>query len=278
MARTGVLLAVIVAVLLVGVPSATAGKYDLDMTRLYLFDAGNEQSPDQNFKGLMGDLGVALAPRFLGPATTVGALGFQVAFDYSMTNISENADHWKTVMTDPAGGGKGADSFLSTMHLHVRKGLPFSAEVGGTFSKLFNSDMWGVGFEFKYSALEGYINLPEIAFRATVSTYMGSRDFTLLTAGGDVVVSKKIGIVGLFKVAPYVGYNFMYIHGGSNVVLLFNPNNAGIAEQRVFQTAHVLKHFAVLGFQIVSTIVNTGFEASITEGMQTYSFRLGVEF
>lgn len=265
--------------------SVYAGKYDLDLKRLWKLEDNKWTLVGKDyFEGLIGDIGSTVAPRFLGPAATLGSLGFQVALDWSMTNIPENAERWQYVMTDPTSGSgqQGADSFLQTLTLHVRKGLPFSAEVGGTFTRLLNSDLWGVGVEMKYAALEGFTYLPELSFRGSISTFLGTRDYALLTAGGDVILSKKIGIAGLFKLAPYLGYSLLYVHGSSNVIPVDietagNPVTANITQQ-VFESADVFKNYFVAGFQVVGTIVNGGFEAAITSNLQTYSLRLGVEF
>ncbi len=264
--------------------SVYADKYDLDLKRLWKWEEGKTAIINEYFAGLVGDLGSTVAPRFSGPAATLGSLGFQVALDWSMTNIPENAKRWQDVMS-PYGAStpsEGADSFLQTLTLHVRKGLPFSAEVGGTFTRLLNSPLWGVGVEFKFAALEGFTYLPELSFRGAVATFLGTRDYALLTASGDVILSKKIGIAGLFKLAPYVGYSLLYTHGSSNVIpveisSVGNPPTISI-EQQVFDSADVFKNYFVAGFQVVATVVNAGFEAAITQNLQTYSLRLGVEF
>lgn len=261
---------------------ALADKYDLQLKRLWYTNPSTGSATllgKDDFKGLMGDLGSVVAPRFLGPAATLGSLGFQLAVDWSLTNIPEDAMRWQRVMTDQTPGAKqeGADSFLQAVTIHARKGLPFSAEVGGTFTKLLNSNLWGVGLELKYSALEGFTYLPELSFHGGVSTFLGTKDYALLTASADVILSKKIGIAGLFKVAPYIGYNFLYVRGSSNVIAV-NIDGTGNIEQQVFDPANVFKSYFVIGFQVVATVVNTGFEAAITQGIQTYSIRLGVEF
>jgi len=125
-----------------------------------------------------------------------------------------------------------------------------------------------------------------LSLRGSVSTFLGTRDYALLTAGADAILSKKIGIAGLFKVAPYVGYSFLYVHGSSNVVLTFcddrDPKTNGpcteLPEQQVFDAANEFKNFFIVGFQIVGAVANGGFEAAVTSGFQTYSLRIGVEF
>ena len=37
-------------------------------------------------------------------------------------------------------------------------------------------------------------------------------------------------------------------------------------------------HYGVLGFQIVAVVFNTGFEAALSKDVQSYAFRIGVDF
>jgi len=265
--------AMLLAVLVVAPGPAEASKYDLKLSRLAMSDGVKIPSADKYFKGLMGDLAAVLAPRFLGPATTAGALGFQIDLDYSFTDIQENAHRWQAVMR---GEATGAHSLLHALQVHVRKGLPFSSEIGGTFTKLVNSDLWGIGLELKVSPLEGFHNLPEVAFRSSVNTFLGAHDYSLLTATADLQISKEIGIAGLFKLSPYGGYAFQYAYANSNVVSVFDT--AGNATPITFDTANVFMHYGVLGFQIVAVVFNTGFEAALSKDVQSYAFRIGIDF
>jgi len=263
----------LLAILVAAPGPAEAAKYDLKLSRLALSDGTKIPGADRYFEGLMGDLAAVLAPRFLGPATTTGSLGFQVDLDYSFTDIQENAERWQAVMR---GDSAGAHSILHALQVHVRKGLPFSTEVGGTFTKLINSDLWGIGLELKVSPLEGFRKMPEVGIRASVNTFLGANDYSLLTATADLIISKEIGIAGLFKLSPYAGYAFQYAYANSNVVTVFD--DAGGASPITFDTANVFMHYGVLGFQIVAVVFNTGFEAALSKDVQSYAFRIGVDF
>ena len=263
----------LLAVLVAAPRPAEAAKYDLKLSRLAFADGTKIPGADRYFEGLMGDLAAVLAPRFLGPATTTGALGFQVDLDYSFTDIQENAERWQAVMR---GESQGAHSILHALQVHVRKGLPFSTEIGGTFTKLINSDLWGIGLELKVTPLEGFRKMPEVGLRASVNTFLGANDYSLLTATADLIISKEIGIAGLFKLSPYVGYAFQYAYANSNVVNVFD--NEGLASPITFDTANVFMHYGVLGFQVVAVVFNTGFEAALSKDVQSYAFRIGVDF
>jgi len=292
MSRTVALLVSVTLAVLLVVPEARADKYDLKLSRLLWNQSGGRASQleaDQAFEKLMGDMGTALTPRFLGPSATLGSLGFQIAFNYTLSNIPENADYWVDAMSptgrpeDPAVTAEGADSFLQTLQFSFRKGLPFSIEAGGSVTKLLQSSLWGVGLELKYAALEGFAFAPELGFRGGVSTFLGSRDYAMLVASGDAILSKKIGVAGLFKLAPYVGYNLQYVHGASNVIPVTFLDQAGtkVDDQAVFAAADVFRHYITMGFQVIATVVDTGFEVGFdvqSPDHQSYSFRLGVEF
>ena len=291
MPRKAAALLTLALVSLAFAPMAHADKYDLRLSRLFKQEISGTKivyklKGDKYFEQLMGDMGSALAPRFLGPGATTGSLGFRIGFNYSITNIPENSDAWVNVMSpsgaigDPAvANPEGADSYLQTIQFHVRKGLPFSAEVGGTITKLLQSNLWGVGLELKWAALEGFRFAPEIAFRGAISTFQGSKDYALLVASGDTIISKMIGIAGLFKLGPYLGYNFLYTHGSSNVIALPKAGNA--VDQQVFASANDFRHYIAFGFQVVATVVNTGFEVAVSPAdveMHSFSWRLGVDF
>jgi len=284
------LVAVAMAVVLVA-PAARADKYDLKLSRLLWSPSGARTAQleaDKSFEKLMWDMGTALTPRFLGPAATLGSLGFQIAFNYTLSNIPENAAHWQDIMSptgrleDPSSTAEGADSFLQTFQFSFRKGLPFSIEAGGSVTKLLQSGLWGVGLEMKYAAFEGFTFGPELAFRGGVNTFLGSRDYAMLVASGDAILSKKLGVAGLFKLAPYLGYNFQYVHGASNVIpVTLDVAGTKVDDQAVFSAANVYRHYITMGFQVIATVVDAGFEVGFdvqSPDHQSYSFRLGVEF
>ncbi|MBM4355702.1 MAG: hypothetical protein FJ109_18255 [Deltaproteobacteria bacterium] len=293
MSRTVAFLVSVAVAVLMAAPTARADKYDLKLSRLLWGQSGGQAAQDQAdkaFENLMWDMGTALSPRFLGPGASLGSLGFQIAFNYTLSNIPENSDHWIDIMSptgldeDPAvGTATGADSFLQTIQFSFRKGLPFSIEAGGSVTKLLQSNLWGVGLELKYAAFEGFTFAPELAFRGGVSTFLGSRDYAMLVASGDAILSKKLGIAGLFKLAPYLGYNLQYVHGASNVIPVSFLHQGGtkVDDQAVFAAANVFRHYMTLGFQVIATVVDTGFEVGFdvqSPDHQSYSFRLGVEF
>jgi len=107
---------------------------------------------------------------------------------------------------------------LTTMQIHVRKGLPFSFELGGTLTKLMESDMFALGGELKWAFNEGFYYLPDIAVRVAANRLLGSRDLDMLTGGLDVSISHPFGIGGLLSVTPYAGWNLLFVNASSHVL------------------------------------------------------------
>lgn len=270
--------------LFMGVPSvALADKYDIDYSRLG--EATNEGSAvtlvkDQlAFDNVVRDLGVALAPKFMGPASTLGALGFDLAYEISWTDINESEDYWTKAL------GEQADSMLTTSQLHVRKGLPFSLEIGGTLGHLHQSKIWTVGMDLKYALLEGFRVLPDLAIRSNIHTVLGPSDIHMLLTGGDVILSKEFGLGGLFRLAPFVGYNLVYVYGSSHQVSFFTPTcppddaqNNRCSKVDLFEEVGIFEHRGIMGLQLVAAYISMGAEVALSGNIRTYTGHIGVDF
>jgi len=264
--------------LLLSLPTSAWAKgdlYDLEFNRLV-----NQTKIDQNgFNHVVRDMAIAMAPKFLGPAATLGSLGFEIAYEMSWTDIVEDSDHWQTVIGD----GQEPDSALTTMQVHIRKGLPFSLEIGGNLTHLFKSDLWGVGLDVKFAPIEGFRYLPDLAFRANVNTVLGAGDIHMLLAGGDMIVSKEFGIAGLFRLAPYTGYNLVYVLGQSHQITFFptestDPCDGAESCVHLFDNVSEVVHRGVVGLQFVAAYVSLGAEVALTSETQTYTMHVGADF
>ncbi|NUN15984.1 MAG: hypothetical protein HUU55_20345 [Myxococcales bacterium] len=287
--RSSSLLTFSLIFLLVSHATSAADTFDIEFNRLGTATVeGNDVNVRLNqvhFDNVVRDLGVAMAPKFMGPASTLGALGFEVGFELSWTDINETSTYWKNAVDSP-------DSTMQTMQIHLRKGLPFSLEVGGTITHLFNSELWGVGLDVKFAMLEGFRSLPDFAIRGNIHTILGANDINILLSGGDAVLSKEFGIGGVLRVAPYIGYNLVYIHGSSHAITFFTEAAAGsgsggcpngtdkklCSRVALFDDVDEIVHRGIIGFQLVTTVLSVGFEIAIAKDTQTYTTHLGVEF
>jgi len=167
------------------------------------------------FASFVREFGSVLSPRPLSPAETLGEAGFAFGVGTTVSDIKQDADYWKLAM--PEEGATAAD-MLTTLHLQLRKGLPFSFETGGTLTYLFNSEMFMLGADLKWAVNEGFWLLPDIAVRGTVNALVGNRDLDMVTGGADVTISHPFPIGGVVTLTPYAGWNRLIISAASHVI------------------------------------------------------------
>jgi hypothetical protein len=198
-------------------------------------------------------------------------MGFEIASEFSFVNINEGASYWNKAVENP-------DSFLNTIQVHIKKGLPYSFEIGGIFSHIFDSPLWGLGVELKGSMQEGFKYIPDFATKLSISTVLGEHNLAMLITDVNVMASKAFGIYGLFSIAPYAGYNFMYANASSHVLGFFTPSPTVELKDFVFPQTHIFVHRGVFGFQLLATYISIGGEFSVTSGVQAYTVKAGVQF
>ena len=212
---------------------AHAGDNDLVLNRLTLVQNDGTGTPvsvvGQNleFRALVSELGVVLAPRLLAPSDTLGFSGFQFSADVGYTSVSSDESWWRALESSPDPGAMtGVDhggGTMSTLGLFVRKGMWFpvpSVEVGAGFVHLMDSSMWAAQTYAKIGLHEGYhdLPLPSLAVRGAASRLMGSNQLDLTVASLDVSISKQLGIGGTWALSPYGGWNMLFIIPRSEVL------------------------------------------------------------
>jgi hypothetical protein len=210
---------------------AAAGDNDLILGRLaVIVDPGGPtaHTVGQNleFRSLVSELGVALAPKLSTPADTLGYGGFQFSADLSWTSISNHAGYWRALQSAPdpvAGAMTNGESQLPTVGVFARKGMWFpipSLEFGVGAVHLMNSRLWtGQGYA-KLALHEGYHDLPipSFAVRGGVSRLMGQKDLDLTIISVDASIGKHLGVGGTWNINPYLGYNLLVIVPRSEVI------------------------------------------------------------
>ena len=178
-----------------------------------------------NFRSLMSELGVVIAPRLQTPADTLGYAGFQFSAELGITQISHNAAYWNGVHgVDPANPtANRPDSYLTTVGGFVRKGMlvPLPAfEIGAGALNIIGSRMYALQGYAKIALQEGFHGwwLPSVAIRAAASQLLGTDQVDLNVYGFDVVISKAFGIAGTSRFEPFVGCNVLFIDARSGVI------------------------------------------------------------
>jgi len=167
------------------------------------------------FGSFVRELGIAISPRMLEPAETLGQAGFAFGVGSTFTDILQDRSYWKLAMpTESDAPPEG----LTTVNLQLRKGLPFSFQMGGALTYLVGSEMFALGADIKWALNEGFVLLPDIAIRGSVNALVGNRDLDMVTGGGDITVSHPFPIGGVVVLTPYVGWNRLVITAASHVL------------------------------------------------------------
>jgi hypothetical protein len=171
-----------------------------------------------NFRSLMSELGVVVAPKIPMPADTLGFAGFLVSGEIGFSQISHNKSFWDGVdaVSPQSPAVSRPDATLTTLGVFLRKGLWFPApalEVGGGVVSLLDSQMLSWQTYAKFALHEGYRDLPfpSLAVRAALSYLTGTDQVNLKTTSFDAIVSKGFGVFKTARVEPFGGLGLLVI-------------------------------------------------------------------
>ncbi|MSP71355.1 MAG: hypothetical protein EXR76_04030 [Myxococcales bacterium] len=251
------------------------------------------------FEAFSRELGMAMAPVLMAPAETLGVNGFYVGLlEYSATNIDESSSYWKkgTERTlaasqahalNPEGNPDAeAPDFLHTLRFRMRKGLPYSLEMGAQVTYLVDSELWAFGGEVKWALNEGVDALPvDFAIRGAASRTLGSTELDLTTVGVDLILGRGFGVGGQVNLAPYMAYNPVWIYARSGVLDStpgIDPELMGSGADGeatfVLDSADQTLHRFVFGARVSTAALNLTPEIVLAKGLQSYNVNLGLEF
>ena len=171
-----------------------------------------------NFRSLMSELGVVMAPRIPMPADTIGFAGFQISGELGLTQISNNKSYWNGVdaVSPQAPTSSRPDAMLTTIGVFLHKGIWFPApsfEVGGGVVNLLDSQMLSWQGYAKLALHEGFHDLPfpSLSVRAAFAYLTGTDQVSLKTTTLDVLVSKGFGVLKTMRIEPFGGWSLLMI-------------------------------------------------------------------
>ncbi|MCU0662904.1 MAG: hypothetical protein MUC50_11340 [Myxococcota bacterium] len=214
-ARWNVICLVALAAALTVSSGTRAGKLDLSLARFIECDATGLCEPQiAEYERFLAEYTFGLAPKLLSGADTLGYSGFYLGLEGTLTprpGSAGSADRWSK-------GTAPLNAYPDVMFVpsvHLRKGLPWSFELGGTINYLAQSELVGIGMDIKWSLLEGYQHgfrgyLPSAAVRASVVRVLGESDIDLTILGIDGSISYEFGIQGAVILCPYLGYQHLF--------------------------------------------------------------------
>ncbi len=206
----------VAAVLFAG--TAFADPYDL---RLYkLTDPDTDPNAHVYFRAFSRQLAAAMTSANLMPPETLGHAAFSINAELSVVMLDQTHIPMPTERYNAE--RRGIDGALLLPSIHVRKGLPWSFEVGTRVAWLEKSRMVVGTGEVKWALNEGFAYLPDLGVRGHVTRLFNTRDFDLTAGGVDIGIGKQFAVGGMVTLTPYAGWNLVWVASAAGQVD-FNP-------------------------------------------------------
>lgn len=277
-------LSIVALVVALGVTSgfAFADGNDFQLSHLCQSNAGGTcgGNADDNFRDFARNIAMVMAPGHFAPANTLGQAGFETTVAGQM-HFAQASESWYVLernYEDKAfEEGKKYDpaDFMTTIQLQMRKGLPFSMEIGGEANWLVESGLFYVGGHFGLALNEGFTYAPDVAVRAKAGTVVGSRDLTLIMVGLDAVVSYDFGIVGLMSLIPYGGYSAMVSIASSRPL---SVRLDGTDKEVVFSRSTQFEHHGFAGLDLKADYFICGVNGTFSKDIMSVGVKIGANF
>ena len=173
---------------------------------------------DKAFRSFAGQLGEVMTIKGVAPADTPGVAGFVFQIDRSFNDFDVKTGGAENPWVLAHKTGK-PEASMGTTQIHVRKGLPFSFEVGTVLTLLDDSDLLAVGVEGKWALHEDiFWPLPDLAIHGGVNTLLGSSDLVLTNLQIDALLSLPIGISSVVNLTPFGGYGVVLPFSASRLI------------------------------------------------------------
>ncbi len=209
----------IAALWLLGAPAMAASPSDVDLGALATWNGvsvDTESIRTNAYEKVVRELGAVIANKPMAPGDTLGAYGFEVQVSSTVGFISgvggAAPSAWERVQSD----GQAAPA-MWVPRVSIRKGLPASIDIGGSWGMISSSRQSVFGAFGRWSPLEGYSKAPDLALQWGYSGYIGNdqleagaMDFSA-TTGYTIRFGRVIG-VNHATFTPYAGIGTVRIH------------------------------------------------------------------
>jgi hypothetical protein len=238
---------------------------------------------DAGFRRFARDLGLVISPKAATTAETTGVAGFVFQIDQTWNAIDSGEEHWKKADAeqDPA-------DTLSTTQIHVRKGLPFSFEIGTILTLLSDSKLMGVGAEGRWALHEDYLwPVPDLAVRGAVTSLLGSNQLVLTTVQADVTAGLPFGVGSVMNITPFAGYSLVVPISASRLIDTTPgdarpPVDSATGDDNQPEFAFGLEtdtvNTGVAGMRFQWALVDVTLQGQFSPHVKSYTASLGLDF
>ena len=249
--------------------TALADPNDFDITALQ--SPGVE--PNAAFAGFAREFAGALTSTNLMPPGTLGHAGFNLSVELSLAflNGSHNPGDGQFLLPTESDFANRGPLLLPS--LHVRKGLPFSFEVGARVTWIDRSQMGAAMGEIRWAVNEGFAYLPDVCVRVFGMKLFNTREINLGAVGVDLGAGKRFAIGGMITLNPYVGWNPVWVGANTSLMDVKALKRGENAHNRFYG-----------GVRFIGGIIQVGAEASYSvfgsslPSLLTFNTTLGLDF
>ncbi|MCK6530992.1 hypothetical protein L6R50_26680 [Myxococcota bacterium] len=226
------------ATLALSAPPAVAG-WPEDVTVQNLASGGVPYGSSEwqsVFNFVAREMAMVIGPKALGPAETLGLYGSEIGFETSVAfphseegatdGDGSSVSYWEALTESGT-----ASPALVVPTIRVRKGLPYSFEVGTTFGYLAPTRQAVVGGYGRWSFAEGWRKVPDVAITFAYNGYVGNEQLDL----GVLLFDLTVGYTFAFGIDDkYAGARFSPFVGWGHGTLHARPKNlTGAVAERV---------------------------------------------
>lgn len=240
------------------------------------------------FRSFAGQLGEVMTIKGVAPADSPGVAGFVFQIDRSFNDFDVKADGAENPWVLAHKKGDPADS-MGTTQIHVRKGLPFSFEVGTVLTLLDDSDLMAVGVEGKWALHEDiFWPLPDLAIHGGVNTLLGSSDLVLTNLQIDALTSLPIGISSVVNLTPFGGYGVVLPFSASRLIdttpgdarpaVDSGDNDLKNQPEVSFSLDTEVRPVAVVGARFQWAMLDLTYQSQFSDAVTSQSVSIGADF
>jgi len=186
---------------------------DLRIDRLAEIERSDRQA---SFDWVVRELAITIAAPPTHSVSSLGMFEFELSTDHRMTFVHDDtgagSSPWSALSENDEGS---AVQYIP--RVVVRKGLPYSFEVGGNIGWLSASRQFVVGGYGRWAVLDGWTKVPDAAIQLSYDSYVGNDQIDLgvfqlaLSVGYTFETRSALSATGS-QFSPFVGCGFLMSH------------------------------------------------------------------
>ncbi len=264
---------------------------DIDVRGLQQLDVNTAQVM---FEYVVREMAMTISPKALSPGETLGTFGFELgfentlAFPHTTTDADETIPVWDVfnaweLMTE---SGEPNPGIIYMPQVRLRKGLPYSFEVGTTLGWMLNTRQSVLGVYGRWAPQEGWRNVPDVSLGWAYSGLVGNETLDMGVFEFDVTVGYTF-VFGLDKeftsarFAPFAGLGFLSSHAKpKNIEFDLTPVTGWAAKAEPGVNPADFRYTKIfVGFTLVNNHFQFAFNGElIPKGVQALNVRIGLNY